>query len=328
MKRTGTGGSNGGLAGAGREVSYVSVSDLEEAAEDGGEAMVARAYEIADEAGVRLSGAESIHTLAVDAGRGPVEFGRVVGALATTGVMDGSMSFSVVVDPGFRGRGVGSRLVSVAVREAKELARAGLLTRLTADVINDDVMRPMLLRRGFRRSGGRWMSLDLGGHPPAPYEPDDGAPADGEWDRSGPEPRWRQEHRALVRDALRSWKGDPVNLRPHMADEVAGAPWPGSGGGKVRRQQARALLWELANGSRPSPGALYRGSHVEPIGVQSWSESRAVAARWAARNGGQVFELPRGARGLRVADYTASAFDAEREWVAYSAGWRPARARP
>ena len=72
MKRTGTGGSNGGLAGAGREVSYVSVSDLEEAAEDGGEAMVARAYEIADEAGVRLSGAESIHTLAVDAGRGPV----------------------------------------------------------------------------------------------------------------------------------------------------------------------------------------------------------------------------------------------------------------
>lgn len=149
----------------------------------------------------------------------------------------------------------------------------------------------------------------------AGYEPDPAAPTDGEWDRSGNEPRWRQSHESLVRDALRSWKGDPITMRLHFADEREHEPEPGSGTGKTLRAQARALLWELAHHARPSPIALHRGSHVEPNGIQSWSEKRRVASSWASRNGGRVFTLPKGTRGLRVLDYTSSAFDSEAEWV-------------
>ncbi len=149
----------------------------------------------------------------------------------------------------------------------------------------------------------------------AGYEPDPDAPALGEWDRSGKEPRWRQGHESLVRDGLRSWKGDPITMRLHIADEREREPEPGSGTGKILRAQARALLWELAHHARPSPVALHRGSHIEPNGIQSWSEKRRIASSWASRNGGRVFTLPKGTRGLRVLDYTSSAFDSEAEWV-------------
>ena len=278
-------------------------------------ALVGRAYEIANESGIRLSGAERMHTLAVEKRGHAVEFGRVVGALAMTDPMNDDMSFSVVVDDDFQGAGVGAALVSVAVREAREFAAAGLLTRLSADVVNDDVMRPMLERRGFKKAGGRWMALDLSPRRERPYEPEEGAPVAGEWDRSGAELRWRQDHAELVRGALRSWKGHPVTMLADMKDEADGAPWPGSGTGKVWRAQAAALRWELAHRARPSPRALHRGSHLEPDGPQSWSESLAVAKTWAAKNGGRVFSRPKGTRGLRVADYTTSAFDDEREWV-------------
>lgn len=300
-----------------KQVSYVRVSDLEEASDDGGEAMVSEAYELVRASGLRLSRDESVRVLAVGRGRRRADAGRVVGALAMGGPPGGDVSFTVAVDPSHRGTGIGSELVSIAVREAAELAEAGAASALVADVVNDEVVRPMLLRRGFKPASGRWMRLALGGG--GAYEPEEGAPEEGEWDRSGTEPRWRQAHAALVRDAVRSWKGDPVNLRAHMDDEATGAEWPSSGGGKIRRAQARALMWELANRPSPSPRKLYRGSHVYPVGVQSWSESPAVARRWAGRNGGRVFETPKGTRGLRATDYGTSAFDSEREWIVDSA---------
>jgi hypothetical protein len=54
------------------------------------------------------------------------------------------------------------------------------------------------------------------------------------------------------------------------------------------------------------------------VGPQSWSESKKVADLWASKKpGGRVFVLPKGSRGLRVLDYTTSAFDAEKEWVVW-----------
>lgn len=152
------------------------------------------------------------------------------------------------------------------------------------------------------------------------YIPDEGAPEDGEWVRGGPEPRWRQAHSELVRLALRSWKGHPAELRGHINDELSGAPDPGSGNGKIMRMMARALLWELRHRSRPSPRSLYRGSHVDPVGIQSWSERRGVAREWARKNAGKVFVAPRGTMGLRVLDYATSAFDSEQEWIVDAGG--------
>lgn len=164
----------------------------------------------------------------------------------------------------------------------------------------------------------------------ARYTPDADAPDVGAWDRSGSEPRWRQDHLALVRGALRAWKGDPVEVSMHFEDERSGAPMPSSGTGKIRRAQAAALLWELDHRARPAPKPLYRGSHLDPIGEQAWSERKSVAGAWARRNAGRVFELPINTQGLRVADYIESELDAtEREWIVRSsAGSRsnPSRA--
>lgn len=115
----------------------------------------------------------------------------------------------------------------------------------------------------------------------------------------------------------RQWKGDPIEFRLHIKDELEGAPLPASGGGKIRRAQAGALLWELQNSARTTTKPLYRGSHIEPAGPQSWSESKKVAELWASKNKGRVFVLPKGSHGLRVLDYTTSAFDAEKEWMVW-----------
>ena len=146
------------------------------------------------------------------------------------------------------------------------------------------------------------------------YTPDFSAPAEGMWVRD-PGPAWVQHHRALVAAALRSWSGSPAEMKLHIDDVGAGAPVPGNGTGKMMRAQAEALAWELAHGLKRCPRALYRGSHVEPRGVQSWTTRRKVAERWAARNGGRLWTLPAGTLGLRRMDYASTAFDEEAEWL-------------
>lgn len=156
------------------------------------------------------------------------------------------------------------------------------------------------------RVASRWLR--------AGYEPEPDAPPRGEWDRSGDEPRWSQDHRELVVAALNSWKGDPIEMTTHIGDERVNAPQPGNGTGKQWRAQAAALLYELKHNSRKSGRPLYRGSHVEPRGEQSWTTWLRTAQLWAGKNHGRVFELPAGTRGLRVKDYLVGD-DPEREWI-------------
>ncbi len=98
----------------------------------------------------------------------------------------------------------------------------------------------------------------------------------------------------------------------HMQDERERAQVPPSGSGKIQRAQAGALLWEMDHKSKPSP-PLFRGDHEDPRGAQPWTSVEAIAAKWAAKNGGQVFTRPAGTRGLRIADYLGS--DPEKEWI-------------
>lgn len=156
------------------------------------------------------------------------------------------------------------------------------------------------------------------------YTPEHDAPETGEWVRT-PTLRWSQNHSALVAAALRSWSGHPVEMRLHLDDVAADAPQPGSGGGKIMRAQAEALAWELQHNARPSKGTLYRGSHVEPRGLQSWTSRKKVATLWAGRNHGRVWTLPKGTPGLRRLDYASTAFDEEAEWLVLLPGERGER---
>ncbi len=150
----------------------------------------------------------------------------------------------------------------------------------------------------------------------ATYAPDFSAPVEGMWVRD-PGPAWVQHHRALVTAALRSWSGSPAEMKLHLDDAAVGAPMPASGSGKIMRAQAEALAWEIAHAPRRSRGTLYRGSHVEPRGVQSWSSRRKVAERWAVKNGGRVWTLPPGTPGIRRTDYASTVFDEEAEWLVW-----------
>lgn len=149
------------------------------------------------------------------------------------------------------------------------------------------------------------------------YRPDPTASAEGEWDRAGPNPVWRQAHEELVLAALISWKGDPVEMNIHIADERGNAPLPANGSGKQKRAQAAALIYEMTHNNTVSRKPLFRGSHETPRGEQSWTTSRKIAERWAAKNNGQVFELPAGAEGLRVEDYFYDTMN-EKEWLVYT----------
>lgn len=151
----------------------------------------------------------------------------------------------------------------------------------------------------------------MGGMIP-PYTPNHDAPSEGTWNKTQDGPVWTQDHATLVSNAVYQWKGNALDFMLHVKDERSGAPYPSSGTGKVMREQTRALLWELQHASRKTP-TLFRGSHRVPTGIVPWSSSRKVADFWAAKNGGRVFELPPGRKGLRVADYISS--DPEKEWI-------------
>lgn len=103
----------------------------------------------------------------------------------------------------------------------------------------------------------------------------------------------------------------------HIADERGNAPPPANGSGKQKRAQAAALIYEMTHNNTVSRKPLFRGSHETPRGEQSWTTSRKIAERWAAKNNGQVFEIPAGAEGLRVEDYFYDTMN-EKEWLVYT----------
>lgn len=146
-----------------------------------------------------------------------------------------------------------------------------------------------------------------------------GAPEGGEWIfEDGSAVEFVAPHEELVAGGLRSWVGSPADMHIHMADEIAGAPQPSSGGGKIMRAEAKALLEELARNGKPTP-KLYRGATNTSLDEipQSWSENRATARRFAKLSGGTVDTLQPGeAVGIRMADYITSGLDEfEQQWL-------------
>lgn len=145
------------------------------------------------------------------------------------------------------------------------------------------------------------------------YLPDHQASTAGEWNRTGAEPTWQQQHTQLVKDALRLWVGDSSWAHIHIADASKNAPIPSSGSGKQGRKQAEALLWELAHNSIVNDVPLYRGSSKEFSAVNSWTEKKSEAEKWAKLSKGTIATLP-AARGLRLRDYAPDSFG-EKQWI-------------
>jgi len=77
--------------------------------------------------------------------------GHVAGALFDSFVA-GKYSFDIVVEPAYRGRGVGGVLLDAGLDEFAELQQYGAVLEL--NVVNP-YMRAALLRRGFRQNRKR-----------------------------------------------------------------------------------------------------------------------------------------------------------------------------
>lgn len=167
---------------------------------------------------------------------------------------------------------------------------------------------------------GRNEHFAAGAQQPWSYVPEHDAPAEGEWDRSGEAPRWRQQHAALVQDALWSMKGHHSTMQLHM-DAVARGEGPhtmGSGSGKQMRTQAAALLHEINTSGKVNSRPLYRGDTREPQEhLQAWTSRQAVAKRFAGKQGQVHVAAPGTVHGVQVKDYIRSGLDeSEAEWVA------------
>lgn len=141
------------------------------------------------------------------------------------------------------------------------------------------------------------------------YQPDESAPEEGEFSS---DKKWRQSHKALVADAIKSWIGSPTRVRPHMGKEQDEDL---AGSGKQMRARANALEWEIDHNGIINPVPLYRGATTEPRGLESWSEKRSVANKFAKGHGKILTAKPGELKGIKVADYTGSPFT-EYEWIA------------
>lgn len=74
---------------------------------------------------------------------------EVVGGLWTV-FMSGEYSFDVVVRDDYQGQGIGKQLVDIAIQEYNESKEAfGDDTIMRVDVVNQDKMKPLLLKKGF-----------------------------------------------------------------------------------------------------------------------------------------------------------------------------------
>jgi ribosomal protein S18 acetylase RimI-like enzyme len=75
---------------------------------------------------------------------------EVVGALWTV-FMSGEYSFDVVVRDDYQGQGIGKKLVDIAIQEYNESKEAfGDDAIMRVDVVNQDKMKPLLLKMGFK----------------------------------------------------------------------------------------------------------------------------------------------------------------------------------
>lgn len=73
---------------------------------------------------------------------------EVVGGLWTV-FMSGEYSFDVVVRDDYQGQGIGKQLVDIAISDFNNSSDAYEDSIIRADVVNQDVMVPLLLKKGF-----------------------------------------------------------------------------------------------------------------------------------------------------------------------------------
>jgi GNAT superfamily N-acetyltransferase len=74
---------------------------------------------------------------------------KVVGALWTV-FMSGEYSFDVVVRDDYQGQGIGKKLVDIAIRDYEGSKDAYEDSIIRLDVVNQDKMKPLLLKLGFK----------------------------------------------------------------------------------------------------------------------------------------------------------------------------------
>lgn len=101
------------------------------------------AYKMAKKHGISVLSDKDIFCIVKDGD-------EVVGGLWNV-FMSGEYSFDIVIRDDYQGKGIGSKLVDIAIREYNETKEAfGDDTIIRVDVVNQDVMLPLLLKKGFK----------------------------------------------------------------------------------------------------------------------------------------------------------------------------------
>lgn len=111
--------------------------------------LIDQLYELSKKVGIRFNRQEEPFSVAV------LNDVVVGGSVISMGV--DAVGFSVVVDPAFQGKGIGKKLIQQVLTHAQELE----MRSVYADVVNNDVLRPYLLKIGFVPDVGRLMRLEL-----------------------------------------------------------------------------------------------------------------------------------------------------------------------
>ena len=100
------------------------------------------AYKMAKKYDIGVLSDKEIHTVAISND-------EVVGALWTSW-LSGEFSFDVVVRDDFQGKGVGKRLVDIAIDTYNQDKEAFDEPIMKAYVVNKQIMVPLLLKKGFK----------------------------------------------------------------------------------------------------------------------------------------------------------------------------------
>jgi N12 class adenine-specific DNA methylase len=132
---------------------------------------------------------------------------------------------------------------------------------------------------------------------------------------SAPTPSFQPEVSEKLKEAIRTWKGSPSNLKRYLKVFLEGGNVEG-GNVKEGVELARAFVDGVAERSKAAP-TLYRGDNKDPSKNDSpylgWTSDKKQAEKWAKEYGGTVY-TKEGAVGLEVK--SLGLFDAdESEWI-------------
>lgn len=124
-------------------------------------------------------------------------------------------------------------------------------------------------------------------------------------------PSWDRSQESLVKGALGSWDGDPVNMSIHIENVKSMSP----AGNAQTHDQAQAMLNELWDSPQQHTRTLYRGSRPdEKPGIKSYSENPNTAKRFAKKYGGGVVKI-KAPVGLQMSKYVPAYDPREKQWI-------------